>query len=200
LADAQAICGAREIQFFGQNQICEIEKQHGFQLFTRNRKTAAQLTEAGRAFVQEARSALLHADRAIQLARVAQYGCENLLSVGVAPYADQGWLSTLLTIQLPQFRKVKVRLLTHVAIELVQSVLSNEIDLALVTAPPPDHKLTIMPFAQTQLCAVVPETHPAAPNEQVRLQHLAEEEWILFPRSANPVIHNLQLPYGSPEC
>ena len=32
-------------------QICEIEKQHGFQLFTRNRKTAAQLTEEGRALL-----------------------------------------------------------------------------------------------------------------------------------------------------
>src|SRR5437588_9451309 len=46
-------------------QITELETQHGFQLFNRDRKRAAQLTEAGRTFVQEARSALLHADRAI---------------------------------------------------------------------------------------------------------------------------------------
>src|SRR6516165_2695385 len=42
-------------------QITELERQHGFQLFTRDRKRAAQLTEAGRTFVEEARSALLHA-------------------------------------------------------------------------------------------------------------------------------------------
>ena len=48
-------------------QITELETQHGFQLFNRDRKRAAQLTEAGRTFVQEARSALLHADRAIIL-------------------------------------------------------------------------------------------------------------------------------------
>ena len=92
---------AREIQFFGQNyyriqmslsrQITELETQHGFQLFIRDRKTAAQLTEAGRTFVQEARSALLHADRAIHLARAAHHGYENVLLVGHAHHADQEW-------------------------------------------------------------------------------------------------------------
>jgi hypothetical protein len=43
----------------------------------RDRKRAAQLTEAGRTFVQEARFALLHADRAIHLARAAHHGYEN---------------------------------------------------------------------------------------------------------------------------
>jgi DNA-binding transcriptional LysR family regulator len=46
-------------------QVTELEKQHGFHLFNRDRKRAAQLTDAGRTFVEEARSALLHADRAI---------------------------------------------------------------------------------------------------------------------------------------
>ncbi len=82
-------------------QITELETQHGFQLFNRDRKRAAQLTEAGRTFVQEARSALLHADRAIHFARAAHHGYENVLLVGHAHHADQEWVSTLLTIRLP---------------------------------------------------------------------------------------------------
>jgi len=48
-------------------QITELETQHGFQLFNRDRKKAAQLTEAGRTFVHEARLAPLHTDRTIHV-------------------------------------------------------------------------------------------------------------------------------------
>lgn len=71
-------------------KILDIEKQHGFQLFVRDRKNPAQLTEAGRTFVQEARSALLHADRAILMARAAHYGYREVLWVEHPPRAEQG--------------------------------------------------------------------------------------------------------------
>ena len=170
-------------------QITELEKQHGFQLFNRDRKRAAQLTDAGRTFVEEARSALLHADRAIHLARAAHNGYDHVLLVGHAPHADPAWISTLLAIRLPLFPKLKVRLITHFATELVRGVLANEIHMALVTAPPIDGKLTTVPYAETQLCAVLPEAHPAARKEQARIRDLSGDEWILFPRSVNTTIY-----------
>ena len=51
-------------------QIIQLEKQHGFHLFIRDRGTAPQLTKAGCTLVQEARSAILHVDRAIYLSPV----------------------------------------------------------------------------------------------------------------------------------
>jgi len=59
--------------------IMEVEKEHGFKLFVRDRKSPARLTEAGRAFVQEARNSLVHVDRAIHLARVAHHQCQGLV-------------------------------------------------------------------------------------------------------------------------
>jgi len=171
-------------------QITEIEKAHGFQLFTRDRKRAAELTNAGHRFVEEARSALLHADRAVHLARAAHHGHETVLLAGYAPCAAQSWLSTLLTIQLPLFPKLKVRLLTHFAMELTRSVLANELHLALVTAPPIDTKLTAVPFAESQMYAILPDGHAAASSEYVKLQDLASDDWILFPRSVNAVIYD----------
>jgi len=117
-------------------QITALEKQYGFQLVVRDRKRGAQLTEAGRMFVEEARSALLHADRAIHLARAAHHGYDNVLLVGHPTHADHSWISTLLTVRLPLFPKLKVRLTTLFAMELVSSVLANELHIALVTAPP----------------------------------------------------------------
>jgi DNA-binding transcriptional LysR family regulator len=171
-------------------QITELEKQHGFLLFQRDRRRAAELTEAGRTFVQEARSALLHADRAIHLARAAFNGYDHVLLIGHAHHADQAWVSALLAIRLPLFPKLKVRLATNFSLELVRGVLANELHLALVTAPPVDGKLTIVPFAETQLCAVLPEIHAAAHQQAVTLEDIADDEWILFSRSINAAVYD----------
>jgi DNA-binding transcriptional LysR family regulator len=171
-------------------QITEIEKQHGFQLFNRDRKRAAELTEAGRAFVEEARSALLHADRAIHLAQETYNGYDQVLFIGNSPHSDQTWVSTLLAIRLPLFPRLKVRLATHFTLELVRRVLAKELHIALVTAPPAHAKLTVVPFAETQLHALLPATHSAAHQRQVKIDDLRSDEWILFPRSVNAAIYD----------
>jgi DNA-binding transcriptional LysR family regulator len=171
-------------------QITALEKQYGFQLVIRDRKRGAQLTEAGRMFVEEARSALLHADRAIHLARAAHHGYDNVLLVGHPTHADHAWISTLLTIRLPLFPNLKVRLTTLFAMELIRSVLANELHLALVTAPPTDAKLTAVPFAETRLCAVFSDGHAAAQKEHVTLEDFVNDEWILLPQNVNTAIHN----------
>ena len=58
-------------------QIMQIEKQCRFRLFIRDRKNPAQLTEAGRTFVREARRALLHAERAVDMGRRAHRGYQT---------------------------------------------------------------------------------------------------------------------------
>src|SRR5581483_1514000 len=171
-------------------QITDLEKQYDFQLVTRDRKRGAQLTEAGRMFVEEARSALLHADRAIQLARAAHHGYDNVLLVGHPTHADHAWISALLTTRLPLFPNLKVRLTTLFAMELVRSVLANELHLALVTAPPADTKLTAVRFAETRLCAVFSDGHAAAQKEHVALEDFANDEWILLPQNVNTAIHD----------
>ena len=47
-------------------QITELEEQHRLHLFVREKGRIVELTDAGRVFVQEARAALFHAERAIQ--------------------------------------------------------------------------------------------------------------------------------------
>ena len=49
-------------------------------------------------------------------------------------------------------------------IELVRSVATGELNLALVTAPSLDADITAVPFAQPPLYAVLPQSHPAANN------------------------------------
>jgi hypothetical protein len=86
-------------------QITEIEQQHKFHLFNRKNKRTVELTDVGRIFVEEARSALLHIDRAVQLGCAAREGSDGILTIGHSSDADQVWVSGILAIRLPLYPK-----------------------------------------------------------------------------------------------
>jgi DNA-binding transcriptional LysR family regulator len=169
-------------------QITDLEAEHRFHLFTRNRRRIVELTDAGRVFVQEARSALSHTERAVHLARAAHDGSDSILTIGRPPYANHDWVSTMLAIRLPLYPRLGIRLKTQFAMESVHSVLVGEVDLALVTAPPQDVQITAVSFAPAPLYAVLPQNHPAAHKERLVLQDLAKDEWILFPKRFDPIV------------
>ena len=167
-------------------QINEVEAQHGFHLFIRKNKKNVELTEVGRIFVEEARLALLHIDRAVH---AAHEGSDSILTVGHSPDADQAWISAILAIRLPMYPKLRIHLISDFSRELVRSVMAGDMNLALVTAPPESSRITAAAFAQTRFYAALPLTHAAAQKEEVRLQDLARDEWILFARRAHPIIY-----------
>jgi DNA-binding transcriptional LysR family regulator len=170
-------------------QITDIEEQHGYPLFVRSKKRIIDLTDAGRIFVEEARSSLIHMERAVHLGRAAHEGCDSILMIGHSPYADHAWIATMLAIRLPLYPKLRIQLRTQFAMESVRRVLVGEVDVALVTAPPRDAQITSVPFASAPLYAALPVDHGAAHKEQLVLQDLIKDEWILSPKRFDPLVH-----------
>ncbi len=168
-------------------QITEIEEQHRLHLFNRDNKKVVEITDSGRIFVEEARSLLSHMERAFHL---AHDGGDAVLLIGHSLFADQAWVSALLAIRLPLYPKLRIRLISQFSIDLVRSVMAGELNLALVTAPPENSKITAVPFALTPLYAALPQTHAAAQKEHIALEDLARDEWILFARRVHPVVHD----------
>src|SRR6266853_266963 len=68
-------------------QIRHVEEELGVELFKRTRKKV-EVTEPGRAFIENAQQALLYADRAASMARAASAGQRGRLLLGVAPNID----------------------------------------------------------------------------------------------------------------
>src|SRR5262249_11244411 len=122
-------------------------------------------------------------------AHAAHEGIEHILRVGYSHYADRAWISALVAVRLPLY-KLKLRLLTRTAINLVHSVLIGELDLALVTAPPRDPQLTAVSFAKVPLHVALRETHPVAQKESIALRDLATDEWILLAKDVHPIVHD----------
>src|SRR5665213_505839 len=67
-------------------QIAELEESLGVMLFFRDHHVVS-LTDAGRAYVEEARIAILHAERAVHAARAAAHDAELILNIGRTPFA-----------------------------------------------------------------------------------------------------------------
>ena len=96
-------------------------------------------------------------------------------------------VSRYFTIGYP---KLRIQLISEFSTELVRSVMAGEMNLALVTAPLANSRITAVAFAQTPLYVALPQTHAAAQKEQIALQDLARDEWILFARRVHPVVHD----------
>ena len=170
-------------------QISEVEDQLGFKLFTRDGKRVTDLTDAGRVFVEHARLSILHHHRAIQLAKSTYEGSERFLHVGHCPYLDHSWLTTLLSVRLPLYPRLKIEVCSDFVPELIGKILTSALDLALVTAPPIDDQITVVSLARTPLTVILPEQHPASGKSHLQLIDLAGDSWIMFQPRTNPVIH-----------
>src|SRR5271165_5142422 len=168
-------------------QINEVEALHKFHLFIRTNKKNVELTEVGRIFVEEARLALWHLDRAVQAARE---GSDSILTIGHSPDADLAWISAILAIRLPMYPKLRVHLISEFSSELVRRVMAGDLNMALVTAPSESSRITAAAFAQTHLYAALPRTHAAAQKEEIAFQDLAKDQWILFARRSHPIVRD----------
>ncbi len=166
-----------------------LEKKHRIKLFERNNANVT-LTEAGRVFVEEARLSLMHNERAMQAARAATEGQESILTIGRSPYADPFLTSALLSIHLPLYPYLKISLHSDFAPELVHSLLVGKLDMALVTNPGPNRKLTTSKVSEAPLYVILPDNSPIAEKDAVTLADLADETWILFERKAHPGVYD----------
>jgi DNA-binding transcriptional LysR family regulator len=176
-------------------QIAQLEEHLGFILFTRNSK-AVDLTEAGRAYVEEARASLLHAEKAINVARAANDGREHVIAAGHSPYTDQTLRLMLLSIHLPLYPNIRVQLHSDFAFDLVHSLLAAELNVALIAWPPEGAALTLVEVSEAPLYIALPQGHPCSEQPDVRLDEVGRDTWILFNRRLHPLLYDAILQCG----
>lgn len=170
-------------------QISSLEGRHRVKLFDRNRANVT-LTEAGRAFVEEAKLSLLHDERALQAARTIAEGVEHILTIGRSPYIDPFLTSALLSIRLPLYPNLDIHLHSDFAPELVHDLVVSKIDLALITNPGPNRRLTTTKVSEAPMYAVLPEGSALLQKDAVTLADLGDRTWILFGRKAHPAMYD----------
>ena len=169
--------------------VSSLEQQHRIKLFDRDHANVT-LTDGGRAFVEEAKLSLLHDERALQAARTVAEGVEHSLKIGKSPFTDPFLTSALLAIRLPLYPNLHVHLHSDFAPELVHDIIVSKLDLALITNPGPNRKLTTTKVSEAPLYAVLPAGSPLLQKAAVTLVDLSDQTWILFEKKAHPLMYD----------
>ncbi len=169
--------------------IQDVEALIGGPLFLRDRKHVV-LSDAGRAYVQQARISLLYGERAVQSARAATQGMDETFHVGRTPYADPFLVSTLLSIQLPLYPRLKIDLVSKFSMDLVDDLLTGVLDLAIANEPPESPLLTCVQVADQPFYIAMSKRDELARHPAVPLDRMSGRRWILFERQLHPPLYD----------
>jgi len=172
--------------------IQDLEFNLGGQIFERHRKLVA-LNDAGRAYIEQARLSLLHAERAFQAARAVMQNSDVLLSVGRSPYADPFLISTLRSIELPLYPNLRIEFTSEFAYDLIHDLLAGSLDLAVATEPPESPILTTVKIAESPFYIAMSKRDKLADYPSITLDAMAGRCWILFARRLHPLLYDAVL-------
>ncbi len=135
-------------------QIRDLEDDLGVRLFERTNRQV-QLTHAGKIFVKEASRALVHSERAVQLAKATSVSENRAVSVGYSPRMNLRILSIVRSLSIssrPGFKLAFVSSHTH---DQVQALLQGTIHVGLLTLPVRNESLVVKPLVREPLAVVV---------------------------------------------
>jgi len=176
-------------------QIAELENRVGFTIFKRDQRHV-ELTEAGHVFVRGCKDALTIIEKAVRVARATQEEIQPVITIGHGPYVDPLLVAACLSVHLPLYPTMRLRMESMFFGELVHGILAAELDLAIITEPPPNPMLTIVPLITAPLYVVMSVDHKASRKTEVTFQDLGEVDWLVFPRAANPSIYDRLIETG----
>ena len=166
-------------------QIRSLEDELGVQLFRRV-PHGVELSDAGAALLPEARATLTQAERSRRLAKAAGTGETGRLRVG---FTGSAAFHRIVPAALRGFRRtypgVELALEEHPTTQLLDRLIAEQLDAAFVRIGrrAPDD-VDLHPLADEPMCVALPTSHRLARSRAVRLAVLADEPFILFPRSA----------------
>jgi DNA-binding transcriptional LysR family regulator len=165
-------------------QIKAIERELDVQLFRRKAR-GVELTDAGCAFLEDARAMLGHLDRAVETTRRAARGEQGRLCVGVTSTAP---FHPLVPRAIRAFREacpmVSVTLEECLSNELVERLRNQRMDAAFIRTSLSDRDgLIVKSLIEEPMVVALPSTHILAQGDRetaVSLKRLAGETFILY--------------------
>lgn len=170
-------------------QIRRLEQELGVQLLQRT-KRRVQLTEPGRAFLDEARRTLAQLNHAIEVVQRASRGEVGRLAIGFLGAATYSLLPAILKVFRNRFPGVEIELHELKTSELIQGLRQRRVHVGLVRMPVRDDLLSVEPILVEDLVVALPERHRLAEKPRVAFGDLAGEAFLLPPRQLAPSFYD----------
>jgi len=168
-------------------QILNLEREVGQKLFHRLGRKAV-LTEAGTVFLDRARRILFEVENASK--ELSDHpGLDRRITVGAVPTVAPYLLVQLVARCRKELPNLTVYVREDFRNELVHSVVEGELDLAIVTLPVKDHRISIEPLMTEPLLLVVAKDHRFANRTEINVNDLAEETFATMGDSSTLATH-----------
>jgi len=169
-------------------QIKQLEGLVGARLFDRHSRRVT-LTDAGLVFRDAARRILREVDAAVAATRQADAGETGELRVGFGPTLMLSTLAQVVSAYRSRHPGVHIDLRELTTGDQIAALLRGDLDVGFVRGAEADARLHVEPFAREPLLIAVNRHHALAGARAVPVSALADEPWVLFPRTTAPLLH-----------
>ena len=171
-------------------QIQRLEKELGTELFFRNRRRV-ELTDSGAELLAGARELLSRAETLEAEIQRRSREIEGAVRVGIVGSSLSSRIPEIAKALEAEHPTIRLVVLERKCRELLSLLKDRRLDLAFIYKPEfstPGIEVEVL--AEEEVGIVLPEHHPLADRQSLRLTDLADEPFVLFPRSWAPTIHD----------
>jgi len=167
-------------------QIRDLEDEVGAQLLTR-RARGIELTPAGRAFLDHARSVLSQVEAATEAARRVAHPAKPCFSMGFLTGHELTWMPEALQILRHELPNIDVMISSQYSPLLADGLLKGKIDAAFLRRERGAPDLAFRLLVKEPLVVILPGDHPLAALKAINPKDLAGETFVAVSNTA-PVL------------
>jgi LysR family transcriptional regulator, hca operon transcriptional activator len=188
-AGSVTVAAARELhtsQPSLSRQIRDLEDEIGAQLLTR-RARGIELTPAGRAFLDHARSVLSQVQAATEAARRAAHPSKPCFSIGFLTGHELTWMPEALRILRDELPNIDVMISSQYSPLLADALSQGKIDAAFLRRERGARDLAFRLLIKEHLTVILPNNHRLAARKSIAPRDLVGETFVTVSRTA-PVL------------
>ena len=157
-------------------QIRDLEHQVGVELLSRS-VHGVELTAAGKAFLDHARLALMHADAAVEAARRAAQPARKTFTIGFLTGHEMNWLPRAMHVLHDELKNIQVTVSSDYSPDLAEAVARGRLDLAFLRVEP-GYDLAYHVVDREPLIVLVPRGHRLTAKQAIHPREIVGEIFI----------------------
>ncbi|WP_332683938.1 LysR family transcriptional regulator [Bosea sp. (in: a-proteobacteria)] len=175
-------------------QISALEDGLGVSLLTRTTRQVA-LTRAGLIMLEEAKAILVRMERASRSVRAASLASSKVLRVGAIDSASSSFVPEALVTFRSRHPGIEIKFVEAMTAPLVQMLEAGKLDLALLRPPrkPTDCAFEVLRVERP--IVVLNEGHPLAARDNLTMQDLVGEPFVVPSKRIRPFAYDLVMAY-----
>ena len=160
------------------HQLKELELQLGFKVFFRKRNQW-ELTEEGTELYHLGNTVLSSIEKGLNDIKKIQAGSTGTIKVSTECYSFYHGLPGFIQRMGVLYPEIQVDLNLEATHHPIQKILSNEIDIAIVTLKPEDNSLFCIPFFEDEILAIMHKEHPLNKLKKIVAKDFYQEHLII---------------------